>query len=56
MIKKITQEHMDMLGLKETVDKLTKARRDSWYGHVLRRDDDNVLKIALDLEVRGKRM
>ena len=26
-----------------------------WYGHVLRRDDDSVLKVALNLEVTGKR-
>ena len=26
-----------------------------WYGHVLRRDDDSVLRVALYLEVRGKR-
>ena len=25
------------------------------YGHVLRRDDDSVLRVALDLEVSGKR-
>ena len=27
----------------------------SWYGHVLRRDDDSVLRVALNLEVTGKR-
>ena len=26
-----------------------------WYGHVLWRDDNNVLRVALDLEVSGKR-
>ena len=26
-----------------------------WYGHVLRRDDDSVLGVALNLEVTGKR-
>ena len=26
-----------------------------WYGHVLRRDDDSVLRVSLDLEVSGKR-
>ena len=26
-----------------------------WYGHVLRRDDDSVLRVALNLEVSGKR-
>ena len=26
-----------------------------WYGHVLRRDDNSVLRVALDLEVSGNR-
>ena len=26
-----------------------------WYGHVLRRDDDSVLRVAMNLEVTGKR-
>jgi len=26
-----------------------------WYGHVLRRDDDHVLRKALDFEVGGSR-
>ena len=26
-----------------------------WYRHVQRRNDDGVLRVALDLEVRGKR-
>ena len=26
-----------------------------WYGHVLRRDDDSVFRVALNLEVSGKR-
>ena len=26
-----------------------------WYGYVLRRDDNSVLKVALDLEENGKR-
>ena len=46
--RKTTEEHMDMLGLKETVDRLATANEVRWYGHVLRRDDDSVLKIALD--------
>ena len=25
-----------------------------WYGHVLRKDDDSVVRVALDLEVSGK--
>ena len=44
-----------MLGLKETIDRLATANRVRWYGHVLRRDDDSVFRVALNLEVSGKR-
>ena len=50
-----TEEQMDMLGLKETIHRLATANGVRWYGHVLRRDDDSVLKVALDLELTGKR-
>ena len=46
---------MDMLGLKETIDRLATANGVRWYGHVLRKDDDSVLRVALDLEVSGIR-
>ena len=35
---------MDMLGLKETVKGLAKAHGVRWYGLMLRRDDDSVLR------------
>ena len=41
--------------MKETIDRLATANGVRWYGHVLRRDDDSVLKVALNLEVTGKR-
>ena len=53
--RKKTEEQMDMMRLKETTDQLATANEVRWYGHVLRRDDDCVLRIALDLEVSGKR-
>ena len=53
--RKTTEEQMDMLGWKETIDRLATANGVRRYGHVLRRDDDGVLKIALDLEVSRKR-
>ena len=53
--RKTTEEQMDMLGLKETVDWLATANGVRWYGHVLRRDNDSVLRIALDHKVRSKR-
>ena len=46
---------MDMLWLQETIDRLATANVVGWYGHVLRRDDDSVLRVALDLEVSGTR-
>ena len=53
--RKTTEEQMDMLGLQETIDRLATANGVRWYGHVLRRDDDSVLRVALDLEMRRKR-
>ena len=53
--RKTTEEQMDMLGLKETIDQLATTNGVRWYEYVLRRDDDSVLRVALDLEVSGKR-
>ena len=47
---KTTEEQINMLGLKETIDRLAKANEVICYGHVLRRDDDSVLRVALNLE------
>ena len=44
-----------MLGLKETTDRLATVNGVRWYGHVLRRDEYSVLRVALNLEVSGKR-
>ena len=46
---------MDMLGSKETIDRLATANGVRWYGHVVRRHDDSVLRVALNLELGGKR-
>ena len=53
--RKTTEEQMDMLGLKVTIDRLATANGVRWYGDLLRRNDDSVLRVALDLEVSGKR-
>ena len=53
--RKTTEEQMEMLGLRETIDPLATANGVRWYGHVLRIVDDSVLRVALDLEVSGKR-
>ena len=39
-----------MLALKETIDRLATANGVRWYGHVLRRDDDSVLRVVLDIK------
>ena len=44
-----------MLGLKETLDRMAKANRVRWCGHVIRKDDDSILKKAMMLEVNGQR-
>ena len=41
--------------MKETAIQMTKANGVRWYGHVLRRDDEHVLRKALEFDVRGKR-
>ena len=53
--RKTTEEQMDMLGLKRIMDRLATANGVRWYGHVLKRDDNSVLRFALNLEVSGKR-
>ena len=52
--RKTAKEQMDMLGLRKIIDQLATVYEVRWYGHVLRRDVDNVLRVALDLEVSGK--
>ena len=53
--RKNTEELMEMLGLKKTFDRIAKANGVRWYGHVIRREDDNVLKKAMMMEVNGQR-
>ena len=45
---------MEMLGLKETLDRMAKANGVRWYEHVIKRDDCNTLKKAIMKEVHGK--
>ena len=40
--RKTTNEQMDMLGLKETIDRLATTNLVRWNRHVLRRDDNSV--------------
>ena len=49
-----TVELMDMLGLKEAADKLARENKVRWYGHVLRRPEEDLLMKAMVNEVDGK--
>ena len=51
---KNTEDLMQMLGLKETSDKITQANGVRWYGHVVRRDEESILKEAMMLQVNGQ--
>ena len=53
MDKKNMEELVEMSGLKETLGRMAKANGVRWYGRVIRRDDENILK-AMMLEVNGK--
>ena len=53
--RKNTEELMEMLGLKKTLDRMAKANEVRWYGHVIREEDDNILKKAMMMEVNGQR-
>ena len=55
MIEKRSQELLSLLGLKDTLDGLARASEVQWYGQVLRRGNDDVLRRALDFEVVGRR-
>ena len=53
--KRRRQELMSLLGLKDTLDELARASGVRWYGHVLKRDNGDVFRRALDFEVAGRR-
>ena len=44
-----------MLGLKETIGRLSMANSVHWYGHALRREDGHVVRRALDFEVERQK-
>ena len=53
--RKNTEELMEMLGLMKTLDRMAKTNGVRWYGHVIRREDDNILKKAMMMKVNGQR-
>ena len=52
--RKNMEKLMEMLGLKKTLDRMAKANGVRWYGHVIRREHDNILKKAMMMEVNGQ--
>ena len=54
MARKNTEDLMKMLGLKETLDKMANANGVRWYGHVVRRDEESILKKVIMLQVNGQ--
>ena len=42
-----------MLGIEESLDRMAKASSMLWYGHVLRKENENVIMKALKFEVSG---
>ena len=48
MEKKRTEDLMEMLGLKETAVQMAKANGVRWYGHVLRRDDGEMVRACVE--------
>ena len=53
--RKMTEEQMDYNWGEENYRLVSNSEWIRWYRHMLRRDDDSVLRVALDLEVSGKR-
>ena len=45
----------ELMGLKKTLDRMAKANGVRWNEHVIRREDDNILKRAMMMEVNGQR-
>ena len=48
------KDFMLMLGLNETIDQFAMAISVHWYGHVLRRENCHVLRMALYLRLKVK--
>jgi len=55
MDRKTTDELMDMLRINETLVKMAMVSGVRWLGHVLRRDESDVLREALQFEVDGRK-
>ena len=49
------RELIGHVGIKESLDRMAKASSMRWYGHVLKKEDENVKVKALKFEVSGSR-
>ena len=45
--RKNTEDLVKLLGLKKTLDKMAPADGVRWYGHVVRRDEESILKKSM---------
>ena len=52
--KRNSQKFTNLLCLKETLGRLINANEVRWYGHALRKGDNDVLRKPLDFEVVGR--
>ena len=55
IIEKRRSQKISLLGLKDTLDGQARASGVQWYGHVLIRDNGDVLRRALNFEVAERR-
>ena len=55
IIEKRSEEFMSLLGLKDALNGLARASAVRWNGHVLRRDNGDDLRRALDFIVTERR-
>ena len=53
--RKNTNELMQMLGITVPIERMIRAETVSWYRHVLRKEEGNILKEVLNFEITGRR-
>ena len=53
--RKNTEDIMDVLGLNQIINKMAKASGMRWLGHVLRKEDSDVVRNALKFNAERRR-
>ena len=53
--RKNSDKLMGMLGLDETTDKMAKTNEVRWHGHVLRREENDVIRKAWEFKIDGQK-